>query len=72
MYNKVLLYILEYYLLSELGFTDVIAIRKKLNNRWGNISESLSIQKESRKMFSQKLEENDEKSKEDEDNNTEQ
>ena len=30
MYNKVLLYILEYYLLSELGFTDVIAIRKKI------------------------------------------
>ena len=71
MYNEVLLYILEYYLLSELGFTDTVAIRKKLNNRWGNISESLSIQKESRKMFSPKMEENNEKSKEDEDNNTE-
>lgn len=71
MYNHVLLYILEYYLLSELGFTDTVAIRKKLNNRWGKTSESLSIKKASRKMFSQKTEENDEKSKEDEDNNTE-
>ena len=61
MYNKVLLYILEYYLLSELGFTDIIAIREKLNNRWGNISELLSIKKKSRKMFSQKSEENDDK-----------
>lgn len=70
-YNEVLLYILEYYLLSELGFTDIVEIRKKLNNRWGNISESLYIQKESRKMFSQQPEENDEKLKEDEDSNTE-
>lgn len=61
MYNKVLLYILEYYLLSELGFTDIIAISEKLNNRWGNISELLSIKKKSRKMFSQKSEENDDK-----------
>lgn len=51
MYNKVLLYILEYYLLCELGFTDTAAIRKKLNNRWGNISEFLSIQKKSKKCL---------------------
>lgn len=54
MYNEVLACILEYYLLSELGFTDTIAIKEKLNRRWGNISESLSILKESRKRFSQK------------------
>lgn len=70
-YNKVLLYILEYYLLSELGFTDAVAIREKLNNRWGNITESLSIQKESRKRFSQKPKEISEKSKENEGSNTE-
>ncbi len=72
MYNEILLYILEYYLLFELGFSDTVAIKEKLNNRWGYISESLSIQKESRKMFNQKLEENVKKSKENEDNNTEQ
>ena len=57
-YNRVLLYMLEYHLLSELGFTNTDEIRGKLNDRWGNISESLSIEKESRKMFGQKTEEN--------------
>lgn len=57
-YNRVLLYMLEYHLLSELGFTNTDEIREKLNDRWGKISESLSIEKESRKMFGQKTEEN--------------
>lgn len=43
-YNEALIYILEYYVLKELGFTDKDEIRKKLNRRWGNVSEILSIQ----------------------------
>ncbi|WP_288478718.1 HEPN domain-containing protein [uncultured Clostridium sp.] len=42
-YNRSLLYILEYYILVELGFTDRLKIIKKLNERWGRISETLSI-----------------------------
>lgn len=70
-YNKVLLYILEYYLLSELGFTDTVAIKKKLNHRWGNISDSLSIQKKSTRMFNQKSEESVEKPKRNKDSDIE-
>lgn len=47
-YNKALLIMLEYYLLRELGFTDTNAIRKKLNDRWGSVSTTLSIIKASR------------------------
>lgn len=42
-YNGSLLYILEYYILVELGFTDRLKIVKKLNDRWGRISKTLSI-----------------------------
>ena len=47
-YNKTLLIMIEYYLLRELGFTDINAIRKKLNDRWGSVSTTLSIIKASR------------------------
>lgn len=42
-YNRSLLYILEYYILTELGFSNKLMIIKKLNERWGRISETLSI-----------------------------
>ena len=42
-YNRSLLYILEYYILVELGFTDRLKIAEKLNDRWGKISDILSI-----------------------------
>lgn len=50
-YNNTLLYMLEYYLLLELGFSDEEVIRKKLNFRWGNASETLSLRKESKELF---------------------
>ncbi len=34
-YNRTLMYILEYYLLTELGFLDKEKIKQKLNERWG-------------------------------------
>lgn len=46
-YNASLLYILEYYILIELGFYNVEKIREKLNARWGRISETFSIIKHS-------------------------
>lgn len=49
-YNKTMIYMLEYYLLLELGFYEVEQIREKLNNRWGNISTTLSLIKESEKI----------------------
>lgn len=52
-YNHALMYILEYYLLIELGFSDVEQIREKLNKRWGSVSTELSlvkISKEREKM----------------------
>lgn len=49
-YNHVMIYMLEYYLLLELGFSDIKQIREKLNNRWGNISTTLSLIKESQKI----------------------
>ena len=39
---------LEYYLLRELGFTDTIAIKKKLMDRWRRISEAFAIIRASR------------------------
>ncbi|WP_160680384.1 HEPN domain-containing protein [Clostridium sp. C8-1-8] len=42
-YNRSLLYILEYYILIELGFFNTLKIKEKLNERWGRISETLSI-----------------------------
>lgn len=50
-YNKALLYVLEYYLLLELGFKDEMHIAKKLNDRWGRISQELLIMKQSKEMF---------------------
>ena len=49
-YTDILLHILEYYILNELGFTDVDIIRKKINYRWGNASQILSIKRMSDKM----------------------
>lgn len=50
-YNQVLLYILEYYLLRELGFSNIALIINKLNNRWGDISTSFDLQNASQKKF---------------------
>ena len=47
-YNKTLLIMLEYYLLKELGFIDTHALMKKLNDRWGSVSTTISIIKSSR------------------------
>jgi len=49
-YTDILLHILEYYILKELGFTDVDIIRKKINYRWGNASQTLSIKRMSDNM----------------------
>ncbi|CAM2079138.1 MAG: ApeA N-terminal domain-containing protein [uncultured Clostridium sp.] len=38
-YNRRLIYILEYYILIELGFSDTVII-EKLNTRWGKLSNS--------------------------------
>lgn len=46
-YNRSLIYMLEYYILRELGFSDTLKIIKKLNERWGRISQTLSIIKHS-------------------------
>lgn len=48
-YNASLLYMLEYYILTELGFYDTEKIREKLKERWGSISDMLSIIKHSNK-----------------------
>lgn len=37
-YTRALIYILEYYILIELGFSNLENIKKKLNDRWGSIS----------------------------------
>ena len=47
-YNSTLLTMMEYYLLRELGFTDIIALREKLKDRWGRVSSTLSIIKASK------------------------
>ena len=49
-YNGVLIYMLEYYILKELGFdNDISALQRKLSGRWGSVSQTLSILKESKK-----------------------
>lgn len=48
-YNNALLHILDYYILLELGFENIKELQKKLNDRWGEISTTLSIIKESNK-----------------------
>ena len=47
-YNCSLLQILEYYILLELGFTDSKAIKKKITERWGRVSQDLEILRISR------------------------
>ena len=47
-YNRSLLQILEYYILLELGFTDSKAIKKKITERWGRVSQDLEILRISR------------------------
>lgn len=49
-YNSTLFYILEYYLLLELGFKDTKQIRVKLNERWQNASLALSLIKKSKEV----------------------
>lgn len=49
-YNNTLLYILEYYILLELGFSDTKQIQEKLNDRWGNASRTLSLINTSKKI----------------------
>lgn len=50
-YNRALFQILEYYILLELGFsTDTVGIKKKLIERWGNISQDLDILEMSKKQ----------------------
>ncbi len=49
-YNKTLLYMLEYYLLLELGFSDTKQIKEKLNERWENASHTLSLIKMSKEV----------------------
>lgn len=48
-YTRALIYILEYYILMELGFSNFENIKKKLNDRWGSISQTLTIRNESEK-----------------------
>lgn len=43
LYNRCLISILEYYILLELNFTNVDLIKSKLKERWGSLSETLSI-----------------------------
>ena len=48
-YTRALIYILEYYILIELGFSNFENIKKKLNDRWGSISQTLTIRNVSEK-----------------------
>lgn len=50
-YNHSMIYILEYYILIEIGFLDIEQIRNKLKERWGNVSDALTIKKKSEKML---------------------
>ena len=42
-YIRTLVYMLEYYILIELGFSNFENIKKKLNDRWGGVSQTLEI-----------------------------
>lgn len=45
-YNTVLIEILEYYILLELGFVETNGkLKKKITERWGNVSRNLEILK---------------------------
>ena len=50
-YNRSLLYMLEYYILIELGFSDIEKIMVKLKERWGRISDTLAIIKHSNEKY---------------------
>lgn len=54
-YNRVLLHMLEYYLLLELGFKNERYVSKKLNDRWGCVSQDLSVMKQSKEKFNSTL-----------------
>lgn len=54
-YNNSLLSMLEYYLLLEIGFSDIEKIKEKLNRRWGNISQSLALMKKSSNLKQGKI-----------------
>lgn len=48
-YNRSLLQILEYYILLELGFSENdVELKRRLTDRWGNVSQDLEILKISR------------------------
>ena len=47
-YNRSLLQMLEYYILLEVGFSDVSKVRGKLTERWGKVSQDLEILRISR------------------------
>lgn len=42
-YTRTLIYMLEYYILIELGFQNYENIKKKLNDRWGGVSQTIEI-----------------------------
>lgn len=47
-YNRSLLQILEYYILLELGFSDSVALKSKITERWGSVSQDMEILRLSR------------------------
>lgn len=47
-YNRSLLQILEYYILLELGFSDSVALKSKITERWGRVSQDMEILRMSR------------------------
>lgn len=47
-YNRSLLQILEYYILLELGFSDSGALKSKITERWGKVSQDMEILRMSR------------------------
>ncbi len=50
-YNRVLLHILEFYILFELGFDiNDAKMKSKLDFRWGNISRELNLKKTSQQI----------------------
>lgn len=49
-YNRSLIKVLEYYILLELGFSDIKQIKEKLDERWGNVFNALEIKKASEEI----------------------
>ena len=47
-YNRSLLQILEYYILLEIGFSDSVALKSKITERWGRVSQDMEILRISR------------------------